>query len=216
MGSGSWSLVGTDSRRYDLDGPSLNVDYPQGKTWETLDKKELAHLILHELGHALALEHEHQSPEANCDAEFDWPKVYASIPWPKKEVDFNLRTKIAEPRLRTTAYDKHSVMHYYFEPWMFTKGTKSKCYVALNLEPSPVDLQLLREAYPSQVALQDSHLQQRADASSAKLASLRLSARKLSVVGHELKTVLASLSDRSPWNSIYPAETKRAGPISRS
>src|SRR6516225_6879718 len=50
---GSWSYVGTDSRRYDLDGPSLNVDYPQGMGWETMDKKELAHLIRHELGHAL-------------------------------------------------------------------------------------------------------------------------------------------------------------------
>src|SRR5262249_2625292 len=103
-GSGAWSYVGTDSRRYNLDGPSLNVDYPQGKTWETMDKKELAHLILHELGHALALEHEHQSPKANCDAEFNWPKVYATIPWPQKEVDFNLRTKVAAPRLRTTDY----------------------------------------------------------------------------------------------------------------
>jgi Astacin (Peptidase family M12A) len=189
--SGAWSLVGTDSRRHDLDGPSLNVDYPQGKTWETMDKKELAYFILHELGHALALEHEHQSPEAKCGAEFDWPKVYASIPWPKKEVDFNLRTKVAAKRLRTTRYDKTSIMHYYFEPWMFKKGTESKCYVGHNLEPSSVDLQLVRESYPALVALQDSHLQQRADASSAQLASLKLAAPKLSKVGIELKSVLA-------------------------
>jgi hypothetical protein len=185
--------VGTDSRRYQLDGPSLNVDYAQGKTWKTMDKKELAYFILHELGHALALEHEHQSPKANCDAEFDWPKVYAGIPWPKKDIDFNLRTKIAARRLRTTDYDKTSIMHYYFEPWMFKKGTKSKCYVGHNLEPAPVDFQLVRESYPSQVALQDSHLQQRADASSAQLASLKLTRHQLSTVGLELKSVLATL-----------------------
>lgn len=189
--SGSWSLVGTDSRRFQLDGPSLNVDYPQGKTWETMDKKELGHFILHELGHALALEHEHQSPKANCNAEFDWPKVYASIPWPKKEVDFNLRTKVAGPRLRTTVYDKKSIMHYYFEPWMFKKGVQSKCYVEHNFDPSRVDLQLIRESYPSQVALQDSHLQQRADTSSVQLASLKLTRHQLSTVGLELKSVLA-------------------------
>ena len=178
--SGSWSYVGTDSRRYDLNGPSLNVDYPQGRSWDLMDKKELAHLILHELGHALALEHEHQNPEANCDAEFDWPKVYAhmqsSLGWPKQMVDFNMRTKIAEPRLRTTAYDKKSIMHYYFEPWMFIKGTEAKCYVGYNLEPSPVDIKLMQESYQSQVALQDSHLQDRADASSAGLVGLKLTA----------------------------------------
>jgi hypothetical protein len=189
--SGSWSFVGTDSRRYKLDGPSLNVDYSQGKTWDTMDKKELAHLVLHELGHAMALEHEHQSPEAKCDAEFDWPKVYARYPWPKKEVDFNLRTKLAAKRLRATAYDKTSIMHYYFEPWLFKKGTGSKCYVEHNLEPSPVDLQLVRESYPSRVALQDSHLQQRADLSSIQLASLKLTRHQLSTVGLELKSVLA-------------------------
>lgn len=189
--SGSWSYVGTDSRRSDLDGPSLNVDYSQGLAWDAVNKKHLAHLILHELGHALALEHEHQSPEANCEAEFDWPKVYANIPWSKEEVDFNLRTKQAAPRLRTTAYDKKSIMHYYFEPWMFTKGAESKCYVGENLEPSPVDIQLVRDAYPPLVALQDSHLQQRADAASAQLAAFKLSANQLSRIGLELQSVLA-------------------------
>ena len=98
-----------------------------------MDKKEFAHLILHELGHALALEHEHQSPEAKCDAEFDWAAVYARMDkdygWSKGEVDFNLRTKIDDGRLRVTPYDKTSIMHYYFEPWMFIKGIASNCYV---------------------------------------------------------------------------------------
>ncbi len=193
--SGSWSYVGTDSRRYDLSGPSLNVDYPQGRAWETMDKKQLAYFILHELGHALALEHEHQSPVANCDAEYNWPKVYDymqnKLGWSKQEVDFNLRTLAASPRLRTTAYDKKSIMHYYFQPWMYTKGVESKCYVGNNLEPSPVDLELMRESYPSQVALQDSHLQARADASSAQLSRLKLTAPQLSKVGLELTSVLA-------------------------
>jgi hypothetical protein len=169
--SGAWSFVGTDSRRYKLDGPSLNVDYPQGRTWETMDKKELSRLILHELGHALALEHEHQSPEANCDAEFDWPKVYASIPWSKTEVDFNLRTKYAAPRLRTTAYDKASIMHYYFEPWMFTMGTKSKCFVGHNLNLllliSSLSGSLIRRRSPFRIVICNNALTLQASSSRA-------------------------------------------------
>jgi len=74
---------------------------------------------------------------------------------------------------------------------MLAKGAKSKCYVAHNLEPSPIDLQLVQESYPTRVALQDSHLQQLADVSSVPLASLKLSGGKLSRLGHELKSVLA-------------------------
>jgi Astacin (Peptidase family M12A) len=191
---GAWSFVGTDSRKYHLDGASLNVDYPAGKSWEAIDKKEFAYFVLHELGHALALEHEHQSPEANCDAEFDWPKVYkrfVKYGWDQKMVDFNLRTLVKSPRLRTSPYDKTSIMHYYYEPELFTKGTASSCYVGHNLEPSATDLRMIRKAYPSRVQLQNAHLQERADTASVQLASLKLGKPQLSTVGLELKDVLA-------------------------
>ena len=214
--SGSWSYVGTDSRRYDLDGPSLNVDYSQGRTWETMDKKEFAHLILHELGHALALEHEHQSPEAACDAEFDWSKVYAQMKrdagWSTKEVDFNMRALASSPRLRTTEYDKKSIMHYYFAPWMFIKGKDSKCYVSDNSEPSSMDLKLMRESYPLQVALQDSQLQARADASSAQLANLKLTSSQLSKVGLELTSVLARFERPLSLEFNFAGEEQTRGP----
>jgi hypothetical protein len=146
-------------------------------------------------GRSPALEHEHQSPDAKCDAEFDWSKVYARMQsvygWSKSEVDFNLRTKLNDGRLRVTPYDKASIMHYYFEPWMFTKGTASSCYVGNNLEPSAADFQLIRESYPPLVAQQDSQLQKKADAASTKLASLNLTQPQLAKVGLELKTVLA-------------------------
>lgn len=194
-GDGAWSYVGTDSLRYDREGPSLNVDYPKGKNWEEIDKKEFAHLILHELGHAFALEHEHQSPDAKCDAEFDWSRVYAKMQsdygWSKNVVDFNMRTKVNDGRLRVTPYDKASIMHYYFAPWMFARGTASSCYVGNNLEPSATDIQLLREAYPMRIAQQNSHLQKKADVASAKLASLNLTRPQLAKVGVELKAVLA-------------------------
>ena len=192
--SGSWSYVGTDSLRYDLNGPSLNVDYPQRGAWESLDKNELAHLILHELGHALALEHEHQNPKENCGTEFDWDKVYpyfeTRLHWTKQEIDFNMRTKLNEPRIRWTPYDKQSIMHYYFAPWMFKKGTASSCYVGNNLRPSAVDLSMIWTAYPLVVASQDGHLQDQADRFSSVLASLKLTVAQLSHIAQEVKTAL--------------------------
>jgi hypothetical protein len=189
---GAWSFVGTDSRRYHRDQPSLNIDYPQGKSWDLIDKKEFAHLILHELGHALGLVHEHQSPEANCNGEFDWPKVYAvfaAYGWSKKMVDDNLRT-LKSRRLRTSPYDKASIMHYYYQPNLFKRGTSSSCYVGHNLDLSATDRQMVQKAYPSRVPLQNAHLQERADAASLQLASLKLSKPQLAAVGLELKEVL--------------------------
>ena len=190
---GSWSYIGTDSLRYDLDSPSLNVDYPQSGPWESLDKNQLAHLILHELGHALALEHEHQSPEANCDAEFDWDRIYpayARMGWDKKKTDFNMRTILNEPRIRWTPYDKQSIMHYYFEPWMFKKGPASSCYVGNNLVPSAVDLTLVRAAYPLEVASQDDHLQDKANRFSTVLATQKPTVAQLTRIAQEVKTAL--------------------------
>ena len=72
--TGHWSYVGTDSSSNNLAGPSLNIQ--AGGQVSTLDRLELQRLTLHEMGHALGLEHEHQSPESPCGTEFVWPKVY--------------------------------------------------------------------------------------------------------------------------------------------
>jgi hypothetical protein len=213
---GSWSYVGTDSLRYDLDRPSLNVDYPQRGSWENLDKRELAHLILHELGHALAMEHEHQSPEANCDTEFDWDKIYpyfeTKLHWSKQQVDFNMRTKVKELRLRTTSYDKQSIMHYYFAPWMFKRDTSSSCYVGNNLTPSPTDLKLVRATYPRDPADQDDHLQDRANTSSAFLATLNLTVEQLTRIAQELKLLIAPHNRPLSLQFDLGSATGRRGP----
>src|SRR6476660_9027590 len=68
--AGYWSLVGTDSIDRSIvpvNEPSMNFggfprSLPNG--WQAT--------VLHEFGHALGFQHEHQSPIGGCDLDFRW------------------------------------------------------------------------------------------------------------------------------------------------
>lgn len=117
--TGYWSLVGTDSITKQIEGgnpyePSMNfAQFPAAipHNWEIV--------VLHEFGHALGFEHEHQSPAVNCGFRFDddpnyvptrnvrgvfvadiagrRPGLYTYLggppnKWNPSQIDFNLRT----------------------------------------------------------------------------------------------------------------------------
>jgi hypothetical protein len=107
-------------------------------------------------------------------------------------IDFNFKALVASERLWTTPYDRQSIMHYYFEPWMFKNGQASPCFVGHNETLSATDKSLIRAAYPVAVAEQDKVLQDRADTASAKLADLNLTSTQLSRVGVELGKTLSA------------------------
>jgi len=114
--AGFWSAIGQDSINPDINQPvneTLNLGgYDQSLPYE------FAGIIRHEFGHALGLEHEHQSPTVACDFRWDddpgyvrttdkygqfvkdsqgrRPGIYTMMAgppnnWPKAKVDFNLR-----------------------------------------------------------------------------------------------------------------------------
>ena len=160
---GNWSYVGRDFISVDLNGPSMNLGVAAGLPFPLVDRRQLAQYVRHEFGHALGLQHEHQSPNAACDV--DWPRVYAELGgppnnWPRQTVDLNLRPLLASPRLRSSPYDRASVMHYALPSWTFQGGERSRCYIAPNEALSEGDKEGARLAYPATREQQNRYLDQ--------------------------------------------------------
>lgn len=148
---GYWSYLGTQSLKY---AQSMNFEgFGKDVLPATVGPEKFKGIVLHEFGHALGLEHEHQSPIAKCEKEFDWKAIYAwgqRVGWSKKTVDFNFRRLLAtKTKRRFSAYDPKSIMHYSLPLAFFKKGRASTCYVAENTELSKMDKTFIAKVYPS-------------------------------------------------------------------
>jgi hypothetical protein len=145
---GYWSFVGTDSQ-----DPSITTHGDITLNLEHFDEslpQNWQGTVLHEFGHALGFHHEHQSPVANCD--FDWETLYTYLSgppnnWSKEQVDHNLK-QMPAGGLTYSAHDKNSIMHYAFPEWMFLSGTNSPCFSQNNIALSDEDKRMAGEAYP--------------------------------------------------------------------
>ena len=172
---GYWSMVGRDSVNPGLakpGEPSMNFEgFLKGlpEDWEAT--------VLHEFGHALGFEHEHQSPVAPCETEFRWdddpgyvqtrdiykeavpdslgrrPGIYTVLEnppnsWKRDQIDFNLRQLPQSADWILSAFDPQSIMKYQFDDWMFTNGVKSRCYSIANLVLSKQDREAAQKVYP--------------------------------------------------------------------
>jgi len=80
-------------------------------------------VIVHEFGHLLGMIHEH----SRADVPFNWNKnaVYAALgqppnSWSHSMVDDQVFTPIQTDAFNGSAYDKNSIMHYYFQPDFFS------------------------------------------------------------------------------------------------
>ena len=110
---GSWSYVGRDV---------LGVRDPLQRTMNfgwPLTTPYGQDTALHEIGHTLGLEHEHQNPNAgitwNREAVIDYfqgPPNFCQ----ESQIEWNVLRKIPQAEVKGTTWDPDSIMEYQFDP----------------------------------------------------------------------------------------------------
>lgn len=176
--SGYYALVGKDS----VD-PMISRAGEESLNLEGFDQSlpsDWKGVALHEFGHAIGFEHEHQGPDAMCDFRFDddpgyvattdgfgqfipdhngkRPGIYTQLGgppnnWPEAVVDHNLKNLPRSSAFDSTTFDKHSIMKYFFEDYMFVSGKDSPCYTdGENVVISDLDKAGAARFYPRAAA----------------------------------------------------------------
>ncbi|MCC6556768.1 MAG: hypothetical protein IT372_27735 [Polyangiaceae bacterium] len=139
----SWSAIGTDCRRVRAPEPTMNFG------WLTPSSPEdvLRRVVLHELGHALGLVHEHQNPAAGI--KWNWEQVYQELSgpphhWDRETIDRNLFAPLRVEETNHTAFDPTSIMLYPIP----ARWTIDGFSVGLNNDLSSTDRAFIHQQYP--------------------------------------------------------------------
>ena len=141
---GSWSYIGTDSLYFaNSNKASMNLGW-------IIDQKpedQIRQVILHEFGHALGAVHEHESPYASIP--WNKPEVYKDLGgppnnWDTTKVDANMFTLYTLDVVEATAFDRDSIMLYYYPPSWTTNGQGTP----FNTSISDGDKSYIRFVYP--------------------------------------------------------------------
>jgi len=136
------SQVGTDAKGTPSNRPTMYLGFS-----ENAPESEFSRLILHEFGHAIGLQHEHQHPENNI--QWNKPVVYQwfldRLGWSREVVDFNLFQAKPKNTVYYCAYNPSSIMHYF----ILQEFTLNNFEVGDNTTLSTEDKNFIQKLYPT-------------------------------------------------------------------
>lgn len=140
LGDGHWSYVGTDCRTIPASQPTMNLHLNECDSDDNFRR-----VVLHEFGHALGLEHEHQHPST----PIQWNRVpviayYSGPPnyWSEQQIEFNVLSKYSG-LWEGTPPDLKSIMQYPVQKTWTTNGIS----VGWNRSLSADDVSFIRQKY---------------------------------------------------------------------
>lgn len=147
---GYWSYIGIDSHHPSVVGATMNL---QSFDVSPPAEPEFSRIVKHEFGHAFGFHHEHQSPDANCEREFDLDKIRHEFGWSNDDIKTNILVLQRNSKMYTwSLYDPKSIMMYALDERLFKPDAERRCYVPQNDELSAQDRRAMRSAYPSVMA----------------------------------------------------------------
>ncbi len=166
------SVIGTRALRRDPRQPTLNIASRSPYDGEARRRDLLTGTILHEIGHALGLPHEHQHPESVCLEEQLFAAICSQTARagvdPAKHADLQRKRadlyRMLPRRLDpvppwSRPYDVHSIMHYTFLARHLRGGERSSCFSGRPRGISEGDRTRMRLLYPREDGAQRRFLQ---------------------------------------------------------
>lgn len=142
---GSWSYVGRDN---------LNIRDPLQRTMNfgwPLDTPYGRDTAMHEIGHALGLEHEHQNPFAGIAWDSDAVRRYFQGPpnnWDAQKIDWNILRKISPAEVKGSNWDPDSIMEYAFGAGLIVEPAAYRGGLQPRGGLSPADKAWIVASYP--------------------------------------------------------------------
>lgn len=203
---GYWSTVGTDS-------VNLAAQYEQSMNLALFDvnppaEPEFTKTVLHEFGHALGLQHEHQSYKSPCVDEFNWEAIYSYLKgppnyWSVEQIDHNLKPRPNEGDSAASQFDVDSIMLYSFPKEFYKSGVASECHTDGNSMLSTQDKNAIKTFYPADATSAQNVRSKGLSEFNARVDKLKLTEIEKSIAKLGAAQILNSTSAAIQNNGLY-------------